>query len=113
MGLLNFFLSEGASINRSPVFNGDGYSYWKTHVRIFVEAIDLDVWDAIEKGLFVPTNIVDGKSVQKPRNEWTDEHKKKVQHNLKAKNIITSTLGPDEFFSCISPRNVGHSSSYL
>ena len=67
-------------------------------MRIFVETIDLDVWDAIEKGPFVPTNVVDGKSVEKPRSEWTDEDKKKVQHNLKAKNVITSALRPDEFF---------------
>ena len=54
-------------------------------MRIFIEAIDLDVWDAVEKGPFVPTKLVDGKIVEKSRGEWTEEDKKKVQYNLKAK----------------------------
>ena len=36
--------------------------------------------------------------VIKPSAEWTDEDKKKVQCNGKAKNIITSALGYDEYF---------------
>ena len=36
--------------------------------------------------------------VIKPRAEWTDEDKKKVQYNAKAKNIITNALGYDEYF---------------
>ena len=71
-------MSEGVSINRPPVFDGDGYSNWKTHTKIFIEAIDLDVQDAIKKGPFVLTNVVDGKSIEKPRSEWTEEDKKKV-----------------------------------
>ena len=69
----NSFLLEGSSINRPLVFNRDGYSYWKTRMRIFIEAIDLDVWDAVEKGPFVPTKLVEGKTVEKPRSEWTEE----------------------------------------
>ena len=67
-------------------------------MRIFIEAIDLDVQDTIENGSFVLTKVVDGKSVEKPRSEWTKKDKKKDQYNLKSKNIITSILGHDEFF---------------
>ena len=45
-------------------------------MRIFIEAIDLDVWDAVEKGPFIPTKLVDGKIVDKSRGEWTEEDKK-------------------------------------
>ena len=92
------FNSEGASINRPPMFNGDGYSYWKVRMKIFIEAIDLDIWNAIENGPFIPMHTSEGKIIEKPRSIWSDDDKKKVQYDLKAKNIITSALGIDEFF---------------
>ena len=55
----NSFLLEGTSINRTPIFNGDGYFYWKTHMRIFIEAIDLDVRNVVQNGPLIPTNLVD------------------------------------------------------
>ena len=92
------FLGEGTSINRPPSFNGECYNFWKIRMKIFIESQDLDVWDAIENGPYVPfTEINDAKSA-KPRAEWTDEDKKKVQYDLRAKNILTSALGFDEFF---------------
>jgi len=36
--------------------------------------------------------------IQKPRDQWSEEEKRLVQYNLKAKNIITSTLGMDDYF---------------
>ena len=100
----NSFLPEGASINRPPVFNGEGYAYWKTCMRIFIEAVDLDVQDAVENGPFVLTHILDGRKIEKLRDEWTDEDKKKVQYSLRAKNIITSALGHDEFFRVLNQK---------
>ena len=67
-------------------------------MKIFIESIDLDIWDAVENGAFVPTKLEEGHVVTKPRAEWTDEDKKKVQYNAKAKNMITSALGYDEYF---------------
>ena len=37
-------------------------------------------------------------NIEKPREEWSEEEKRLVQYNLKAKNIITSALGMDEYF---------------
>ena len=37
-------------------------------------------------------------TIQKPREQWSKEEKRLVQYNLKAKNIITSTLGMDDYF---------------
>ena len=98
MASFQFALPKGASINRPPAFNGTGYTYWKERMRIFMESIDIDIWDAVENGAFVPKKVVDNHEVLKPRAEWTDDDKKKVQHNAKAKNIITSALGYDEYF---------------
>jgi len=41
--------------------------------------------------------VVGNKTIEKPREEWSEEEKKLVQYNLKAKNIITSALGMDEY----------------
>ena len=43
-----FPFREGNSINRPLMFNGEGYHYWKTRIQIFIEAIDLKIWEAIE-----------------------------------------------------------------
>ena len=90
------------SYNKAPVFNGEGYSYWKERMRIFICSHDLDVWNTIENGPFIPTCITDGKTVTKPRNEWNEDEKKKVQLDWRGKNIITAAIGQDEFFRICS-----------
>jgi len=69
-------------------------------MQIFIEAIDLNIWEAIEIRPYIPT-IVDASTsttTQKPRDEWTEEDRRRIQYNLKAKNIITSALGINEYF---------------
>ena len=69
-------------------------------MQIFIEAVDLNTWEAIEIGPYIPT-IVDASTsttTQKPRDKWIDEDRRRIQYNLKAKNIITSALGIDEYF---------------
>ena len=98
MASANFLFPEGNSINRPPIFNGEGYHYWKIRMQIFIEAIDLNIWEAIEIGPYVPT-IVDGSTTtKKPRDQWSEEDRRRFQYNLKAKNIITFALGIDEYF---------------
>ena len=63
-------------------------------MQIFIEAIDLNIWEAIEIGPYVPT-IVDASTsttTEKPRDKWTEEDRWRIQYDLKAKNIITSAL---------------------
>jgi len=66
-------------------------------MQIFIEVIDLNIWEAIEIGPYIPTMMARNTSIKKPREEWSEEEKKLVQYNLKA-NIITSALGKDEYF---------------
>ena len=73
MASSNSLFPEGNSIHRPPIFNGEGYHYWKTRMQIFIEAIDLNIWEAIEIGPYIPT-IVDASpstTTQKPRDKWT------------------------------------------
>jgi len=121
MASSNFLFSEGNSIHRPPIFNGQGYHYWKTRMQIFIEAIDLNIWEAIEIGPYVPT-IIDGSTstcttIQKPRDKWSGEDRRRVQYNLKAKKIITSALGIDEYLESQTvqvPRRCGtHFNSHM
>ena len=69
-------------------------------MQIFIEAIDLNILEAIEIGPYIPT-IVDANTsttTQKPRDKWTEEDMRRNQYDLKAKNIITSALRIDEYF---------------
>ena len=45
---------EGASINRSPLFCGLNYQFWKVRTKILVESIDIGIWDVIVNGPIVP-----------------------------------------------------------
>jgi len=80
-------------------------------MQIFIEAIYLNIWEAIEIGPYVPT-IVDGSTsttTKKPRDKWSKKDRRRVQYNLKAKNIITSALGIDEYFrvsNCTSAKEM-------
>jgi len=44
---------EGVSINRSPLFCGMNYQFWKVIMKIFVESIDRGIWDAIVNDPFI------------------------------------------------------------
>jgi len=74
-------------------------------MQIFIEVIDLNIWEAIEFGPFLPTMVVGNATIEKPREEWDDDERRKVQYNLKPKNIITSTLGMDEYFRVSNSKN--------
>jgi len=105
MASSNFLFPERNFINRPLVFNGEGYHYWKTRMQIFIEAIYLNIWEAIEFGPFIPTVVVRNASIEKPREEWDNDERKKVQYNLKAKSIITSALGMNEYFRVSNCKN--------
>jgi len=98
MASSNLLFPERNSINRPPIFNGVGYHYWKTRMQIFIEAIDLNIWEAIEIGPYIPTMIAANATIEKPKEQWDEEENKLVQYNLKAKNIITFALEMDEYF---------------
>uniref|UniRef100_A0A151UF65 Retrovirus-related Pol polyprotein from transposon TNT 1-94 n=1 Tax=Cajanus cajan TaxID=3821 RepID=A0A151UF65_CAJCA len=94
----NLPYGEGVSIHRPPVFNGEKYVYWKIRMRIFIEAIDVAVSDAIENGPYIHMTKGDDGKREKHWSEWSDDERKRAQYDYRAKNIITSALSIDEFF---------------
>ncbi|GJT53591.1 hypothetical protein Tco_0988645 [Tanacetum coccineum] len=45
---------EGQSMQRPPLFEGDGFIYWKNRFETYVKSKDLDLWHVITNGDFPP-----------------------------------------------------------
>jgi len=90
--------AEWASINRPPLFAGENYPFWKMRMIIFLELVDKGVWDAVVNGPFQPIKVVEGKIVLKEFSQWTLDENKRTRYDVRAKNIISSTLTLDEFY---------------
>ena len=69
---------EGNSMVRPPLFKGTKFSWWKNKMEIFVNAMDVDLWEIIVGGPIVINNkgLDDkGEPVPKPRDAWTKDDK--------------------------------------
>ena len=66
-------------------------------MQIFIEVIDLNIWEGIEIGPYIPTMVVGNATMEKYREQWDKEERRRVQYKFKAKNIITIALGMDEY----------------
>ena len=49
--------------------------------------------------------VVGNATIEKPREQWDEDERRRVQHNVIAKNIITSALGMDEYFRVSNCKN--------
>ncbi|XP_068497724.1 uncharacterized protein [Phaseolus vulgaris] len=98
MSEFKVLFAEGSSINRTHMFSGMNYAFWKIRMKIFMESIDFGIWEAVVDGPSVPMQVIKDETVKKPRSEWSEIERKKAQYDSVAKNIITSVLTMDEFF---------------
>ena len=57
---------QGQHINRTPLFNGEYYSQWKTRMEDFIQAEDYELWVRITNGPLIPT-ITDSESNKVPK----------------------------------------------
>ncbi|GAV77207.1 DUF4219 domain-containing protein/UBN2 domain-containing protein [Cephalotus follicularis] len=86
------------SISKPPFFDGNNYSHWKAKMTIFIQALDFNLWDIIIDGPELPHIISqEGIKTLKPRSSYTDDDRKKVQLNAKAKHVIICALNSNEF----------------
>ncbi|MQM03582.1 hypothetical protein Taro_036367 [Colocasia esculenta] len=83
---------EGQSVNRPPLFDGEDYTYWKTRIEFFLQGLDDQIWSIVEEGDLLVTN---------EKDKWTEDDKKKISLNCKAKSILCCALSTKEF-NCIS-----------
>ncbi|XP_038989467.1 uncharacterized protein LOC120113034, partial [Phoenix dactylifera] len=83
--------------NRPPLFNGTNYTYWKTRMRIFIQAQDYALWRVIVKGPQEPSHMVNGIQVPKPEEDWNENDDRMAQLNSRAMNSLFCALDVNEF----------------
>ena len=49
---------EGQSMQRPPLFESNGFLYWKNRFETYVKSKDLDLWHVITFGDFPLFNII-------------------------------------------------------
>ncbi|KAH9698219.1 hypothetical protein KPL71_023937 [Citrus sinensis] len=103
---------EGQSTTRPPFFDGNDYPYWKTRMRIYLQALDYEIWEVVYDGPFMPlTKNEVGEDIPKPSREWNELEKRKVSLNSKAINALFCALDKKEFHrvsSCESANEIWH-----
>lgn len=58
-------------------------------------SIDMKIWLLVQNGLFVPKTIVGNIETNKLFKDWNDKEIKKAFNDLKARNILISSLSID------------------
>ncbi|GJY65289.1 hypothetical protein Tco_0467527 [Tanacetum coccineum] len=78
---------EGQSMQRPPLFESDGFIYWKNRFETYVKSKDLDLWHVITDGDFPPiqNNPETKKDEIVPFHKQNDDLKKKLAKNNEAK----------------------------
>ena len=72
----NSILNEGQSINRPSLFNRKNYTYWKARMRIFIQALDYNLWNIIVNGPHIFTHTINNIVILKPDLDWDENDKK-------------------------------------
>ncbi|GJR51256.1 hypothetical protein Tco_1401777 [Tanacetum coccineum] len=85
---------EGQSMQRPPLFESDGFIYWRNRFETYVKLKDLDLWHVITYGDFPPiqNNLETKKDEIVPFDKQNDDLKKKLAKNNEAKMVIYNAL---------------------
>ncbi|GJW30189.1 hypothetical protein Tco_0047064 [Tanacetum coccineum] len=102
---------EGQSMQRPPLFESDGFIYWKNRFETYVKSKDLDLWHVITDGDFPPTqnNPETKKDEVVPFHKQNDDLKKKLAKNNEAKMVIYNALPRKEYeriFMCQTAKEI-------
>ncbi|GKA30536.1 zf-CCHC domain-containing protein [Tanacetum coccineum] len=81
-------------MQRPPLFESDGFIYWKNRFETYVKSKDLDLWHVITYGDFPPiqNNPETKKDEIVPFDKQNDDLKKKLAKNNEAKMVIYNAL---------------------
>ncbi|GJR53823.1 hypothetical protein Tco_1404344 [Tanacetum coccineum] len=76
-------------MQRPPLFESDGFIYWKNRFETYVKSKDLDSWHVITDGDFPPiqNNPETKKDEIVPFHKQNDDLKKKLAKNNEAKSL--------------------------
>lgn len=82
--------SEGAFLNRAPLFDGNDYVFWKVKMEAFIHSLDVRMWDVVKTKYTVPATIP------------TDANEKiKFDLDKKARYALVCALSRDVFAKVI------------
>ena len=76
---------------------------------MFIKTEDYKLWNIITKGPYVPTTTVDGKTVKKTEEQYTQEDFTRVSKNCNAMPILYCGLDANEYnriCTCESPKEI-------
>ena len=102
---------EGQSMQRPPLFESDGFLYWKNRFETYVKSKDLDLWHVITNGDFLPTqnNPETNKDEIVPFEKQNDDLKRRLSKNNEAKMVIYIALPRKEYeriFMCKTAKEI-------
>ena len=105
---------EGQSTTRPPYFYGNDFPYWKTKMRIYLQALDYEIWEIVNDSPFIlTTKNEEGEEIPKPSSQWSELEKKKTSLNSKAINAMFCALDKKEFHRFSSCENAHEISNNL
>ncbi|GJR51494.1 hypothetical protein Tco_1402015 [Tanacetum coccineum] len=81
---------EGKSMQRPPLFESDGFIYWKNRFETYVKSKDLDLWHVITDGDFPP--IQNNPETKKDEVALHPKWRVKVTAIEESKNLTTLPL---------------------
>ncbi|GKE40540.1 hypothetical protein Tco_1463945, partial [Tanacetum coccineum] len=98
-------------MQRPPLFESDGFIYWKNRFETYVKSKYLDLWHVITHGDFPPiqNNPETKKDEIVPFDKQNDDLKKKLAKNNKAKMVIYNALPRKEYeriFMCKTAKEI-------
>ena len=82
-------MEEGYAVNKTHMFKGANYNYWKEKMIAFFESTHIDMQDVVEKGNHIPLYA---QRNEIPREKWTEEHKSRFLLNSRARNALLCAL---------------------
>eukprot|EP00257_Ricinus_communis_P013422 XP_015570851.1 uncharacterized protein LOC107260789 [Ricinus communis] len=97
---------------RPPFLNGTDYTdymYWKVKMRVFIKAMDYDMWMMIEDGPHHPTKTVDSREVDKDKDQWDEDDKRLIRLEATAMHVLYCALDDNAFasvFECDSAKAI-------
>lgn len=78
-------------------------------MQMYLDAQREEIWDVVENVPFIPITVINNIEQAYVKGFWTNDDKKKVLFDKKAKNILASALGMDELFyvaSCETTKEI-------
>jgi len=64
---------------------------------MFIKTEDYELWNIITKGPYVPMTTVDGKTIKKTEDQYTQEDFTRLSKNYKAMHILYYRLHANEY----------------